>query len=202
MGDIDNPKRQQIVATAKTLFYKFGIRRVTIEEICREANVSKMTFYKHFSNKVELVKFLLEHMTNESMAAYRKIMDQPIPFPEKVKQSVQLKMEGTENLSQEFFLDLHRDADPEILQFFNEIARKNIHEIINDYVEAQKKGEIRRDIKPEFIHYFLNHMFTMAEDENLARLYDSPQDLIMELINFFFYGVLPREGDDKGKKNV
>ena len=202
MGDIDNPKRQQIVATAKTLFYKFGIRRVTIEEICREANVSKMTFYKHFSNKVELVKFLLEHMTNESMAAYRKIMDQPIPFPEKVKQSVQLKMEGTENLSQEFFLDFHRDADPEILQFFNEIARKNIHEIINDYVEAQKKGEIRRDIKPEFIHYFLNHMFTMAEDENLARLYDSPQDLIMELINFFFYGVLPREGDDKGKKNV
>ena len=69
-------------------------------------------------------------------------------------------------------------------------------------MEAQKKGEIRSDIKPEFIHYFLNHMFTLAEDENLARLYDSPQDLIMELTNFFFYGILPREGDGKGKKNV
>ena len=102
MGDIDNPKRQQIVATAKTLFYKFGIRRVTIEEICREANVSKMTFYKHFSNKVELVKFLIKHLNVEAMATYRKIMDQPIPFPEKVKQSVQLKMENTEDVSREF----------------------------------------------------------------------------------------------------
>jgi AcrR family transcriptional regulator len=202
LGDIDNQKFQQIVATAKTLFYKFGIRRVTIEEICREANVSKMTFYKHFSNKVELVKFLIKKMTNESMAAYRKIMDQPISFSEKVKQSVQLKMEGTENLSQEFFLDIHRDANPEILQLFDEIAQKNINEIINDYVEAQKKGEIRSDIKPEFIHFFLNHMFTLAEDENLSRLYESPQAIIMELTNFFFYGILPREEDEKRSKNV
>lgn len=197
MSDIENPKHQQIVATAKTLFYKFGIRRVTIEEICREANVSKMTFYKHFSNKVELVKFLIKKIYDDAMADYRKIMDRPIPFSEKVKQTIQLKLEGTENLSQEFILDIQRDADPEILELFNEIVQKNIDEIINDFIEAQKNGEIRSDIKPEFIHFFLNHMFTLAEDEKLARLYESPQALIMELTNFFFYGILPRNEGEK-----
>lgn len=202
MADIDNPKFQQIVTTAKKLFFKFGVRRITIEEICREANVSKMTFYKHFSNKVELVKFIIRKIYDEGMIAYRKIMAQPIPFPEKVKQSIRLKMEGTENLSQEFILDIHWDADPEIMQLFNEIVQKNIREFIDDLVEAQQKGEIRPDIKPEFIHFFINHMFTLAEDENLARLYESTQDLIMELTNFFFYGILPRDGHEKGNKDV
>ncbi|MBE9509365.1 MAG: TetR family transcriptional regulator, partial [Bacteroidetes bacterium] len=39
MKDIDNQKFQQIITTAKELFWKFGIKRVTIEEICQEANV-------------------------------------------------------------------------------------------------------------------------------------------------------------------
>ena len=202
MEDTQNPKLQQIVVTAKTLFYKFGIRRVSVEEICREANVSKMTFYKHFSNKVELVKFIIDQLVLDGIADYRRIMDQPIPFPEKVRQSILLKMKHTDDVSREFFNDIHKYADPEILNFFNQKAQESIRMIIHDYLEAQKKGDIRKDIKPEFIHYILNQMLPMAEDENLARLYESPQALIMELTRFFFYGILPRGEDDKGMKDV
>ena len=49
-------KKEQIVHTAETLFTRYESKRVTVEEICRLARVSKMTFYKHFSNKVELIK--------------------------------------------------------------------------------------------------------------------------------------------------
>ncbi len=38
-----NPKRELILSTGKDLFWKFGFRRVTIEEICKEAGISKMT---------------------------------------------------------------------------------------------------------------------------------------------------------------
>jgi AcrR family transcriptional regulator len=44
-------KRIQITETAIRLFSQFGTKRVTIEEICRTAGVSKVTFYKHFKNK-------------------------------------------------------------------------------------------------------------------------------------------------------
>ena len=30
------------------------------------------------------------------------------------------------------------------------------------------------------------------KDETLQQLYDDPQELIMEMVNFFFYGILPR----------
>ncbi|MBL0024612.1 MAG: helix-turn-helix transcriptional regulator [Saprospiraceae bacterium] len=45
----------KIITTAKKLFWKHGSSRVTIEELCREAGVSKMTFYRHFNNKNEII---------------------------------------------------------------------------------------------------------------------------------------------------
>ena len=201
MEEIKNPKLQQIFSTAKSLFMRYGIKRVSIEEICREANVSKMTFYKNFRNKVDLLKFILEKMISESIARYNEIMNQEISFPEKVKQSIRLKMEKTDDLSQEFLNDLLKNADPEIMDFYNQKAQENIQLMLKDYLEAQKQGDIREDIKPEFIYYILNHMIELIHDERLEKLYDSPQKLIMELTNFFFYGILPRnEHDDKRDK--
>ena len=75
MKEITNPKLEQIFSTARSLFMRYGIRRVSIEEICREANVSKMTFYKHFRNKVDILKFIIERMTSESMDKYNEIME-------------------------------------------------------------------------------------------------------------------------------
>jgi hypothetical protein len=36
-------------------------------------------------------------------------------------------------------------------------------------------------------------MLDLMEDEALQKMYDSPQDLIMEMVNFFFYGIMPRK---------
>ena len=110
------PKKQkQIVETATDLFTRFGIKRVTVEEICQEAGASKMTFYKHFRNKTALAKRILEEMTAERMGEYESLMSQPLPFKEKVRRTIQMKMEHTHDLSQEFFADINKQADPELL---------------------------------------------------------------------------------------
>jgi AcrR family transcriptional regulator len=194
MKDIDNPKFQQIVTTAKELFWKFGIKRVTIEEICQEANVSKMTFYKHFKNKKELIKYFINHLLDKGMQKYRAIMDSNIPFKEKVIKTLDLKMEQTMDMSNEFFNDYVRHADSEMIALLQQKRNEMMSSILNDYIEAQKMGDIRKDIKPEFILYFLNQIVEMIKDEQLEKMYDHPQDMIMEFTNFFFYGVLPRDG--------
>lgn len=191
MKSIEDQKLKDIVLTAKDLFWRFGFKRVSIEEVCREAGVSKMTFYKHFSNKIELVKFIYSYVSKEAMDKYMSIMHQNIPFKEKVKKSIDLKMEQTRSISHEFYNDLLNSDQPEIISLIQQSKKENIELILKDYIDAQKKGEIRKDIKPEFILYFLNHMFDMANDKHLMALYKSPNELIMELINFFFYGILP-----------
>ena len=78
-----SPKFYEITDTARKLFWKHGIRRVTVEEICEKAGVSKMTFYRMFDNKIELAKTVLDHIFEESFQKYRTIMDQEYRFPKR-----------------------------------------------------------------------------------------------------------------------
>lgn len=190
---MNNPKKKQIITTARDLFWKYGFRRVSIEEICKEANVSKMTFYKHFKNKDELVKFIIDLITGIAIKKYSEIMDSNIPFIKKVEKSIQLKMESSNEMSQEFFDDFHKNASPYLREHFNKLVRANLQTIQEDYINAQKKGDVRPDINPKFILYYLDKILEMAKDENLMKMYKSPPDLINELTRFFFYGILPRE---------
>lgn len=193
-----NQKYNQILTASKKLFWKYGIKRVSVEEICREAGVSKMTFYKHFKNKNDLVKKIIEYILGEAMVKYRKIMEQDIPFTEKARQSIALKMEQTEEMSNEFFEDYFLHGDPELSDYLNNKVAETISIIMKDYTRAQKKGEIRADVRLEFILYFLNHMTEMAKDEQLLALYKNPGDLVRELINFFFYGIMEKNEPGRG----
>ncbi|MCU0643130.1 MAG: TetR/AcrR family transcriptional regulator [bacterium] len=190
--EIDNQKLQQIYSIAKTMFMRHGFKRVSIEEICREASVSKMTFYKFFANKFDLLKFILEKITSETMAEYRDILKQNIPYAEKVTQMIQMKMKYADEISQEFFNDLYKNAEPELVEFWQQKTQEIMQLVLEDLKAAQVQGDVRAEIKPEFILYFLNHLFEMVKDDRLLQLYDSPQALISELTRFFFYGILPR----------
>ena len=192
---MSSPKKKQILATGKKLFWKHGFKRVTVEEICEEAGVSKMTFYKYFSNKMELVKAIMEKVLGETLEKYNGIMSSEIPFTEKIEQQVQIKMEGTADISSEFLDDLMIHGEPEMMQYMSEMTQKVLGVVHTDYIEAQKRGEIRKDVKPEFIIYFLNHIYDMLKDEHLIAMYKDPNELAMELTRFFFYGIASRSNE-------
>ncbi len=185
-----NKKIQQLISTAYTLFMRFGIHRVSIEEICSEAKVSKTTFYKHFKNKNELIEYVLQQTFSEQMNEYRNIMAAAVPFSEKVRKIVELKHEQTNMISREFFNDLMKNDIPEIVELIEKMTSDSLTEVLNDLKAAREHGHLRPNIKPEFILYILSKVNAMAADENLLRLYSSPNELIMELTNFFFYGIL------------
>lgn len=186
-------KRKQLVRTAGDLFFKYGIKRVTVEEICREANVSKMTFYKYFKNKNELVKSMMIDMTDEALDKYRVLMESDILFEDKVRKMIEMKVEGTEQMSQEFFNDYLPHAEPGMIEFVTEQSRATMELIVEDFRKAQQKGEIRKDIKIEFILWYLNQMIDLMADENLEKIYVTPGEMISEMVNFFFYGIMPRK---------
>lgn len=55
------PARDRILETAHELFYLEGIRATGIDTIIAESGVTKVTFYRHFPSKNELIKAVLEH---------------------------------------------------------------------------------------------------------------------------------------------
>jgi len=188
-------KYYDIVTTAKDLFWKHGFRRVTVEEICTRSNVSKMTFYKYFQNKTELAIQIIKDMFDENIKKFNELMLSDISFEEKMKLQVKMKLEATNDISEEFVKDVYGDNDSEVKRYWEKMANDTIDTVMYHYKEAQKKGWMRKDIKTDFIIYVINKFFEFVNDDYLISKYDTMQDLIVEINKFFLYGILPYENN-------
>ncbi len=190
--EVENQKFLSIVTKGKELFWKYGIRRVSIEEICREAGVSKMTYYKFFRNKNSLAIYLIESRMKDQWKEYRAFWDSDIPMEQKVEKSIRLKLDGMASISNELVQDLYKTGDEEILSFIRRIMSDSLEMVKQDFKDAQKKGEIREDLNIEFILYFMNHLPVMITDEKLTGMYPDTTSMVNEIMQFFFYGIMPK----------
>lgn len=194
---MSNTRYNQILATAKVLFWKHGFKRVTVEEICREAGVSKMTYYKFFRNKKEVAKAVYDMVVEKGYEDFKAIMDDKDTSPrQKMEQILLLKLEGTNDISREFLTDFYSNPELGLSEYIEQKTREIWVNVIGDFKKAQEKGWLRKDFKPEGIFLFINRLFDIFEDESAAELYDSPQELVMELSRFFTYGIMPSENSD------
>jgi AcrR family transcriptional regulator len=66
------PPRERILATAAELFYRHGIRAVGVEAIAEAAGTNKMTLYRHFPSKDELVAGCLRQVAREGFQRWER----------------------------------------------------------------------------------------------------------------------------------
>jgi AcrR family transcriptional regulator len=66
------PPRARILAAAADLFYRHGIRAVGVEAIAEAAGTNKMTLYRHFASKDELVAEYLRQSANAADACWER----------------------------------------------------------------------------------------------------------------------------------
>jgi AcrR family transcriptional regulator len=182
-------KRERIVETATELFTKHGIRRITVEEICREAGTSKMTFYKYYGNKIELLRHIWQNWFDEGYGKLNEIDSMEISFKEKMELLIEWKMELIKKMSPEFIGEILHAA-PELAEFIHEMRNKNISLFMEFVTKAQERGDMRR-MHPAFFMAAMNKIQEILYDEDLARVYPDRLGLIREVHNFLFFGILP-----------
>ena len=119
-------KKEQLEITAKELFWKHGFKKVSIDEICKKANVSRKTFYTFYSNKNDLIIYLHTKMSDETYVIYKEIIESDLTFSEKLEKLFSYKLEATKNLSMEFIDDLYNPGAEELMTFFKGTIDKSI----------------------------------------------------------------------------
>lgn len=65
---------ENIVQTAARLFEQYGIRSVSIDNVCSELRISKKTFYNYFPQKEDLVEAVLAFQRNSNIERYEKLL--------------------------------------------------------------------------------------------------------------------------------
>jgi AcrR family transcriptional regulator len=76
------PIRERILAAADDLFRRVGIRGVGVEAIAEAADTTKMTLYRHFESKDELIAEWVRGIVAQKEAAWDEIVAQHPGDPE------------------------------------------------------------------------------------------------------------------------
>ena len=183
-------KRDIVVKIAQNLFFKHGIRRISVTEICKEAKVSKMTFYRFFQNKDDLAKHILDILIDGMMELIDAIFEsKELSFAEKMEKVTAIKIEALKETSNEFFRDLMDDDSEAGRHMLKRRAEALIH-IKNIYIDAQKRGEIRQDVSVDFILAIIEHFRGFMRDETMQKIYPNHSDLMQQVSNFYLHGIL------------
>lgn len=192
-----NKSYRIILETARPLFWKYGVKRVSVEEICKEAGISKMTFYRNFKNKNEVIEQIMKELFEHGLREYNEVMNQDIPFTQKIEQIILKKFENTQDVSRDFIKDMYINGDEKIQKMIAEFTNATLAKFKNDMIEAQQKGYIRKDIKIELLMKMRDVMANVMADDAFMALYKTPQEAIMEITRFYFYGMMNTEEAQK-----
>lgn len=65
---------EQIIIKTLEQFKLYGIKSVSIDDICRQLGISKKTFYQYFPSKEELVARVLRYINEQSDKAIQKML--------------------------------------------------------------------------------------------------------------------------------
>ncbi|MFA6581383.1 MAG: TetR/AcrR family transcriptional regulator [Paludibacter sp.] len=184
-------KKEQIEQIATELFWKHGFKKVTIDEICKKANVSRKTFYTFFENKTALVIFLMNKLTEEAFVESQQIMNGDYTFEEKLEKSLQLKLQRNKDMSMEFVADFYNPDAAEILKCFNEIMGRSIVMLVDFLKNAQQSGDINPNLNLNYVLWLMQKQVEFCSSPELMHMFPDVDTLTRQLTQTLIYGIMP-----------
>jgi AcrR family transcriptional regulator len=187
-----NKKQGDILEAAKALFWKYGLKKVSIEEICREAKTSKVTFYKFYPNKVEVAKAIIDQMVGGSINEFTYLIENAATTAELLEGMINMKKDGVHEISKEFLADFYADNTLGLKEYIGQKTQEIWAETLSRFKRLQERGIIRKDMNLEFFLYLSQKISSLIEDPYLIALFPTGEELIMEITNLLTYGMTPR----------
>ncbi len=126
-----DPLPQQILETASGLYLKYGLKKVTMDDISKAIGKSRTTIYYYYKNREEVFQAVLDNLIKEVIAEINFKMSEKISFEEKIHAFCISKVKTSEERSS-FFRAIEAGMDAEE-------RSKHITEAHNRMMEAEKK---------------------------------------------------------------
>ncbi len=184
--------RELVVAEAKRLFYQFGFRRITMDEIAANLRMSKKTLYALFPSKEELVRAVVLTIMTPKMAQMKGLMQEKSTVADFFAGTVEVFQSLGRDISEPMMADMKMSPD-----LWREIEERRLEVLshIGEVIERGKRtGEVRADLNVDlFLRIFMQAVNRIANPAMMLELNLKPSDLAEQLFRIFFHGIVPPE---------
>ena len=137
-------KKEQVIEAARRLFHQFGFKKVSMDEIAKEAGVTKKTIYMYFGSKEELLKYFIQEEIRNMEDIIEKVETQQLDFFETVNQAIYEILQYRKH--QDFLNIIAREGEllknPVIVESLSLIDSKIQNYIKGKLKKAKDKGYI------------------------------------------------------------
>jgi AcrR family transcriptional regulator len=141
--DIINQKKGQIVDAAKDLFTRYGYKKVSMDEIAKEANVVKSTIYQYFEDKDDLFNYFVKDEILKMKDIVENVDKNNINAFEKIHRTIYELLMYRKN--QQFLVTITKEAESTNNQAVSK-SMKEIDKCIIEYVENKINSGIEKKI--------------------------------------------------------
>jgi TetR/AcrR family transcriptional regulator, cholesterol catabolism regulator len=142
--------QEKILKTSLELFFKFGIKRVTMDDIAKELGMSKKTIYQFFKEKDDLVNQLVIVEMQKQECVFKNIENQAQdPIHEIILISNTMR-EMMQHINPIFFLDLQKFHPKAFLEFQKFKSECAYHDLLRNINAGKNSGVYRNDVDEEF----------------------------------------------------
>ena len=186
-----------IIKTAGDMFFRLGIRSVSIDDICHELGMSKKTFYVYFASKDELVEQLLQ-ANIDYMASKMEDLLKTGDFSQLVKKFIKHQEAEKNDVRRvpQLVYDLKKYYPRQFAQF-----QVNCFETQKEYIQrylemGQKAGLVRANLNIELVAVLFAkiHSDAIRDFEEIEGHGHNMHQLGHTAMDVFVRGVLSEEG--------
>ena len=176
---------------ATKLFYEQGWVLTSVAEICRVADVSRVTFYKYFPTKQALVKCIFEEQKNKMRQEFDRLLATKADLATVIQQILTMQQESMATLYSAAVLhDLNHDQDETLQAFFRQMAQEKYHYMHYFFSTLQQRKSVRNDFPVILIDVLIQKMDEMIHSSVLQQHYSGKeQQLFKDVLQLFLHGL-------------
>ena len=187
--------KERILSEAEKLFWRYGVRSVTMDDIARQLGISKKTIYQHFSDKEEILYQVLEQKINEDITEMRCFSNEGINPIEELMMVLEMMRKKQGQVSPNLLIDIKRHYPQAFAMFRKYMDHHLMKSILENIQNGMAQGLYRDDMNPSILARMRVEQIELAfnndffPDDKYSML-----DIQRELIHHFVRGMLTEQG--------
>ena len=188
--------QEKIIEASVTLFFKSGIKAVSMDDVARQVGISKRTLYEYFSSKDVLLVACIDELNNRRVARMEEYISKQSTFFDFMIASTMDSLEFFQTVSPDFLNDLKRFKYAGTREKFSkqlEESRKNLHDLIED---GKRNGYIEQEVDSDFISTVM-----LSSGSANSQLYEyimsgksTLRHVILQIVSIFMRGMATPKG--------
>lgn len=186
---------RQLLDRTRDLFFRYGIKSMTMDDIARQLGMSKKTIYTHFPDKKTMLKAMMSDFLQCHYQEVQQAKQDSSNAIEEMFVIAGLGMERMDKITPGFIFDL-RKYHGDIWSTFETFRNTSIYqEVTSNIRRGISEGLFREDVDIEIAaHMHIQHLNLIVDPGSFAQTNKPVRSILYTIMITFIRGLATSKG--------